>query len=69
MPTIKSKNNLFLEMEIEKPKLATHIINVEGDEIYKCPHCGNCATADECDVIGAEPNCLFCNKCNREFSV
>lgn len=67
MPTIKSKSDLFPGMEIEKPKQATFICGAKGEPIYTCPYCGNASDADGCDVVGAEPDGLFCNQCNREF--
>ena len=46
---------------------ASHILDALGEPIYTCPHCGNQASEDDCDGIGAEPGCLFCNQCNQEF--
>lgn len=65
--TIKSKSDLFTDMNIEKLKQATVIYDAKGEPLYKCPNCGNIASDEECDVIGAEPDCLFCNQCNHEF--
>ncbi len=67
MSQIKSRNPLFLGQLVDKPKQATVVCDANGDAIYKCPNCGNCASDDHCDAIGAEPNCLFCNQCNQEF--
>lgn len=70
MAKIRSKNELFRGKMIVKPKQA--IVageDAEGFDIFQCPNCGNRATAEDCDVCGAEPDCLFCNQCNREFHV
>ncbi len=64
---VKSNNPLFPDMMIEKPKRATVIAGPDGGHFFKCPYCGSISTEDECDVMGAEDNCLFCNQCNREF--
>lgn len=68
MPKIKSRNPIFKEEKIEKPKPALVIANTMGGAcIYQCPTCGAHLTEDDCDVIGAEPDCLFCNQCSHEF--
>jgi hypothetical protein len=64
---IPSRNSIFRGEMVEKPKRATIIYDAAGEPLYRCPNCGNVASADECDCIGAEPDCLFCNQCNREF--
>ncbi len=69
MSKIKSKSDLFPGMVIEKPKMATFIYDAQGVHLYRCPYCKNVADSDECDVCGAEPDCLFCNQCNREFEM
>jgi formylmethanofuran dehydrogenase subunit E len=66
---IKSRNQLFEGEEIEKPPKATHIYNAQDEPIYKCPHCGEMLTDDETDVLGAEPDCCFCHRCNGEFEM
>lgn len=66
---IPSKNSLFLGEMVEKPLQASSIDGPDGEPIYTCPHCRNIATIDECDCCGAEPNCVFCNQCNREFAL
>lgn len=38
-----------------------------GETLYTCPGCGNKVTMDQCDAIGADDGCLFCNKCCTEF--
>lgn len=40
-----------------------------GAPIYRCPECGHESDAEGCDVMGADPGCLFCNQCNTEFDV
>jgi hypothetical protein len=65
---IKSRNSLFLGEKVDKPKrVRTTIYDAEGEPIMKCPHCKAMITYDDCDVCGAEPGCMFCNKCNREI--
>lgn len=67
---IKSKNDLFLGELVDKPLRVKVTLSTSDDEpIYKCPHCGEMITDDDCGVLGAEPGCLFCNKCNREFEL
>jgi hypothetical protein len=66
---ILSKNDLFKGQLIDKPKRATYIFGPDGEPIYTCPNCKDTMTAEECDVIGAEDGCLFCNSCNREFEM
>jgi hypothetical protein len=53
----------------EPPPRATFVLGPDEAPIYHCPHCGNDATDEECDVLGAEFGCLFCNQCNREFAM
>jgi hypothetical protein len=69
MRMIPSKNSLFRGMMIEKPKRAKVIYQPDGEPLYTCPYCGHTSDEDGCGVVGAEPNCLFCNQCNREFEV
>lgn len=69
MALIESRNGLFKGEMVKKPLRATVIYDAQGEPVYGCPHCGNVATADECDCIGAEPGCLFCNKCSGEFEM
>jgi hypothetical protein len=64
---MKSRNELFKGMEIDKPPRAKVIYDAKGDGMFVCPHCQNAAYEDDCDAMGAEPDCLFCNQCNREF--
>lgn len=64
---IESRNEFFPGMMIEKPKRATVIYDARGMALYTCPYCGNVSDEDGCDVMGAEPNCLFCNQCHGEF--
>lgn len=66
---IESQNELFPGKMIPKPPLATVIDDARGEPIYICPHCKASANANDCDCIGAEPYCLFCNKCGGEFEV
>ena len=67
MSKIKSKNSLFRCQLIEKPKRAKVIYSADGEPLFICPHCGHTASEEECDCLGAEPDCMFCNQCNREF--
>ena len=70
MGTFISRSDLFEGEEFEgPPPLATHILNAAEEPIYKCPRCGNLATEEECDCIGAEPDCVFCRVCHCEFRV
>ena len=40
---------------IEKPLVGhARLKDAQGEDLYKCPHCGNLATLDDCDVCGAE---------------
>jgi hypothetical protein len=64
---IISKSDLFCGDLVDKPLPATSILGADGEPIYKCPHCGNQAGAEQCGVGGAEPHCLMCNQCNLEF--
>lgn len=65
---IRSKNALFKGQLVKKPKVALIVgQTLEGDDIYQCPDCGKEATLEDCDVIGAEPNCVFCTSCHCEF--
>lgn len=66
---IKSRSDLFRGMLIDKPPTALVVgYDPAHGDIYACPKCGNRAHADDCDVCGAEPDCLFCNQCNGELS-
>lgn len=38
-----------------------------GMPIYKCPECGKEEDCYGCDVLGADPGCLFCTNCHCEF--
>lgn len=64
---IKSKHSMFEGEEFEKPEKASIIYGPTGEPFYTCPYCKQTATEDDCDCIGAEPNCLFCNHCGGEF--
>jgi hypothetical protein len=64
---IKSKNSLFLGELIDKPRQAISIPRLDGLDDFVCPNCHKAITPDDCDVIGAEPDCFFCNFCNLEF--
>jgi hypothetical protein len=67
-PQIKSRNSLFEGDMVDKPMAALVVgEDHEGFAIYACPRCGNRATVLECDVLGAEPGCSFCNQCHTEF--
>lgn len=70
---IESRNGLFAGEMVRKPRYADIVgtIIYDGEEIsiYECPECRNIATIEECDVIGAEPGCVFCNVCSCEFEV
>jgi hypothetical protein len=67
---IRSQNELFRGQMVNKPKPAIVVgQHPEEGPIYCCPHCGAHATADECDVMGAEPDCVFCPNCNGEFEL
>lgn len=34
-----------------------------------CPHCGYDDNIDCFDVLGADPDHLFCNQCNKQFAM
>ena len=60
------------QRELAFPVLTALIVGEtlpHGEEIYRCPYCGNEATAEECDVMGADWGNLFCNTCGREFAI
>lgn len=40
-----------------------------GAPIYRCPNCGREDDAEGCDVMFADPGCLFCNGCGYQFAV
>lgn len=59
------------QRELAFPVLTALIVGErmpDGDDIYLCPYCHNEATAEECDVLGADWGNLFCNTCGREFA-
>jgi uncharacterized protein YbaR (Trm112 family) len=60
---IKSKNQMFEGMLIDKPKQCLYTT----DGLMICPNCNAILTMDDCDICGAEDDCLFCNQCNKEF--
>ncbi len=65
---IKSKYDLFPGMLIDKPQRALVVgYDPEEGDIYACPYCSHQASADGCDICGAEPGALFCLNCTREF--
>jgi hypothetical protein len=66
---IKSKNDLFRGQKVPKPKRPKIIYDAEGIGIYTCPHCGKVADIEACDVMGAEPDCVFCEHCSGEFEL
>jgi hypothetical protein len=67
MAKIKSKSDLFPGKLVKKPKRAKVIHDAEGNALYVCPYCGHTDDADGCDIMGAEPGCMFCLKCSGEF--
>jgi hypothetical protein len=66
---IKSRNELFRGELIDKPPRAKVIYDAKGESMFVCPHCKHTAHPEDCDILGAEPGCLFCNQCNREFEM
>jgi len=67
---IRSKNKLLKGQLIEKPPKATVVGEDEdGYDIFLCPHCKKQTTWQDCDICGAEPDCMFCRECNMEFEV
>ena len=34
---------------------------------YECPQCEWRGNLDDCDVLGADPGCVFCPECEQEF--
>jgi hypothetical protein len=68
---IQSKNELFFGEEFDKPPLALFAGRENKDrfEMLLCPHCGKEQDPEHCDCLGAEPNCLFCFDCHREFEI
>lgn len=60
------------EVEAMVDLIVTHpvaiVVNASDDDpIYRCPGCGKESDCDGCDVIGADPGCLFCTDCHCEF--
>lgn len=41
------------------------LIPVEG--AMQCPVCGKIGSRYDFDVVGADPNCVFCTNCNTEL--
>lgn len=68
-PQIQSRNDLFPGQLIDKPPMARVLFDAAGEPLYVCPHCTHAASCDDCDAIGAEPYCLFCNQCGGEFEL
>lgn len=67
---IISRSDLFAGELVDKPKLASiALYGPDGEPLWKCPNCGNVAGEDDCGILGAEPGCMFCNQCNREFEM
>lgn len=69
MANIKSRNWLFEGQEFPKPPVALVVRTTDDADVYGCPHCHAEVTVDECDVIGAESDCVFCCNCHGEFEV
>ena len=38
-----------------------------GEVEYRCPFCKKWVSLQDCEVMGADPDCLFCPECNQEF--
>lgn len=68
---IVSRSDLFEGELVDKPKLALFSTEMDedGEQKWICPNCAAVIGPDDCDVCGAEPGCLFCNQCNREFEI
>ncbi len=43
------------------------LVDHEGQELLRCPECGNVDILDCYDVGGADEDCVFCNQCNTEL--
>jgi len=39
----------------------------EQSDLVRCPKCRWTGDLDECDVVGADWDCVFCPKCDTEF--
>jgi rubrerythrin len=50
-----------------KPPQAEVLRDAAWNPVYKCPTCGAMAALDDCDMIGADEDCLFCRACGKEF--
>lgn len=70
---IESNNEMIREYApgelYDRPRKAAFIYNAEQEKIYTCPYCKAKVTDEECDVLGAEDNCIFCANCAREFEM
>lgn len=68
---IRSENPMFRGQLIDKPKTALFSAerDEDGEQKWICPNCAAVIGPDDCDVCGAEPDCMFCNQCNREFAL
>jgi hypothetical protein len=40
-----------------------------GDGILRCPACGHEDDVQGYDVMGADPDCLFCIQCSQEIQL
>jgi predicted nucleic acid-binding Zn-ribbon protein len=40
---------------------------IYGNNIIGCPWCKSVVHVDECDVLGADDDAVFCPECSREF--
>lgn len=66
---IVTQNDLFRGQVFPKPPKAKLIFDARDREVTACPHCGKAVAIEECDVLGAEPNCVFCAHCSGEFEM
>jgi len=60
-----------MQKQIEFPNPTALIVGKtkDGWSIYRCPECGHEASDMDCDIIGADDECLFCTRCHCEFRV
>jgi hypothetical protein len=61
---------MFRGQIVNKPKPALVVGETpypEGAPIYACPHCA--FQSEDYDILGAEPGCGFCHRCNGEFEL
>lgn len=51
------------------PKARFDLIDVGDVQMVACPQCGHREAVEECEILGADEGCVFCNKCDTEMDV